>query len=357
VTDGGGLPSNVYRPSEDDWETSTWPAPFTVRSQEWRAHLPLRRLGGHLTEMPPGHRSGPLHAHAFEEEVFVVLDGELTARELAEEAARRFAVRAGELVVYAPGTGIGHESRNESDEVVRYIGLSDEAAGEVATYPESGKVLVRGLATVGVLLGGAGGAGDGGRARLAAEAIQAANAMAAARSEVRLGDEERPAHLVTGVEERALGEALWGCRLSAAGGATKVMVNRDRLGPGGVTSPLHWHSGDEEIVVVLEGTPTLRQMRGTPPEPRDWPPPGAPAFEGGEEEVVRLEPGDVVCFGPHLPLAHQFRNDTDADCVLLVVGLDDPQDVTVFPERGRVWIKALGKAGVLERAGYFEGEG
>lgn len=345
------LPANVYRPSDDDWRTSEWPEPFTVRTQEWREHLPLRRLGGHLTEMPPGHRSGPLHAHSFEEEVFVVLDGELTARELdgGADVVRRYAVRAGELVVYAPGTGVAHESRNAGDAVVRYLGLSDEAAGEVATYPESGKVLVRGLATVGVLV-------DGEDAEDAEGWLAEANEAASARSGVHMTDGERPAHCVSGVEERSLGDALWGRRLSAAGGATKVMVNRDRLGPGGVTSPLHWHSGDEEIVVVLAGTPTLRQARGTPPEAREWPPPGAPDFRGGDEELVGLAPGDVVCFGPHLPLAHQLRNDSAADCELLVVGLDDPQDVTVFPERGRVWVKALDRAGVLTETGYFAGE-
>ena len=71
----------------------------------------------------------------------------------------------------------------------------------------------------------------------------------------RLADRDRPDHVVTGVPERDLGGAF-GRRLSALGGARRVFLNRDRLPPGTATSPLHWHSADEEIVLVLKGSPT-----------------------------------------------------------------------------------------------------
>ncbi|MCO4770599.1 MAG: cupin domain-containing protein [Deltaproteobacteria bacterium] len=341
------LPHNVFRSTKDDWKASSWPAPFTVHNLEWRDHLPLRRLGGHLTTMPPGHRSGPLHAHAFEEEVFMVLQGTLTCRELVPGAAtyRLFDIAAGELVVYTPGTWLAHGSENPYVDSVTYMGLSDDVPGEVATYPESGKVLVRALRSVGVLSD-----------EPASKVIAACNRAAGDRDSKRIQKVDRPEHVAQNVPKNDFGKMV-GRRLSAAAGAKRVMVNHDKLLPGGQTGRLHWHSAEEEIVFVLSGRPTLRQVRGiTPPVADDGRPAGMPDFSNPIIQTTELKQGDVVCFGPHLPIAHHLRNESNAPCELLVIGLNDPHDVIVFPEQGRVYVKAVGRSGPLQRTKYFDGE-
>jgi uncharacterized cupin superfamily protein len=340
-------PPNVFRPRPQDWQTSSWGAPFTTRSLEWRDHLPLRSLGGHLTTVEPGGRTCPMHAHYFEEEVFGVLDGTLSVRELVAGASgyRSFALRAGEVIVYPPGTGLAHGFWNESDAPVTFFGVSDEAPGEVATYPESGKTQLRALRTVGTF------GPDESEA-----VIRAANAVAAARPMERLADRDRPDHVVTGVPERDLGGAF-GRRLSALGGARRVFLNRDRLPPGTTTSPLHWHSADEEIVLVLKGSPTLVMRPGVvPAESGDGRPSGGPDFAGRPDARWPLEPGDVVAFGPHVPMAHRLVNDADGDAELMVVGLDRDDDLIVFPDEGRVWVKALGRSAPMRATPYFAGE-
>lgn|GEM_PF-1373384 len=337
----------MFRATKDDWQTSSWPAPFTVHSLEWRDHLPLKRLGGHMTTMPPGHRSGPIHAHAFEEEVFVVLEGVLTVRELEPGAAtaRLYDLRPGDLVVYPPGTWLAHGSENPYVDSVTYIGLSDDHPGEVATFPESGKVLVRALRSVGVF-----------SEQPAADVIAAANKAAGDRDVKRLLDGHLPSHVARDVPARPLGKMM-GQRLSASAGATSVMVNRDCISPGGRSAPLHWHSAEEELIFVVSGTPTLRQVRGITARDRgDGRPAGMPDFTSPSEQRVQLQAGDVVAFGPHLPIAHQILNESGEECELLSIGLADPQDVVVFPERGRVFVKALGRSAPLQRTKYFDGE-
>src|SRR3954470_7673681 len=67
--------------------------------------------------------------------------------------------------------------------------------------------------------------------------------------------------------------------------------------PGKTAWPYHWEAAQEEWLIVLSGTPTVRTPDG--------------------EEV--LSPGDVVCFGCGPAGAHQVRNDSDADCRVVMV--------------------------------------
>lgn len=322
------LPDNVRR--EHVYMDLPTPAPF-AGSVRWMRDLGMEKLGANLCVIPPQSRSCPLHAHVFEEEVFFVREGTLTVRELDAGSTtwREYTLHAGELVVYAANTGIAHGFYNRTDAPVRTISLSENHWGEICTYPDSGKTMLRPFQKVGYF-GDAPDVPD--------------------RDVVTLDDEDRPDYVVTvgHLTERDLGD-VFGIQASRAGGAKALMVNYDRLVPGGETAPLHWHSADEELVFVLKGAPTLRQLRGRLDKK-------VPDFEGATEERVQLAPGDVVHFGPQRPLAHQLLNESDADCVLLVVGTDDPQDVCLFPERNRVFVKALGRAQEFRPAPYFEGE-
>ncbi len=335
------IPNNLLRTADEPFISSgTAPAPFSDGTIElWP--LGLKTLGACIREILPGARTGPLHAHMFEEEVFCVLEGAVTVRELepGADGYREFTLRAGELAVYPAGTGLAHCSFNRSDEPAVVLGLSDSQLGEVCLYPDSGKTLLRSLGQVGVH----------GEERLAA--METARAAARDRAVRHVADEDRPPHVVSpsALPERDCG-TLFGRQLSRSVGAQRVFVNLDRLPAGGRTSPAHWHSVDEELVLVLSGSPTLRQLRG---ELGD----GSPDFVGAAVERCVLQARDVVHFGPQHPLAHQVLNESDEDALLLVIGTDDPQDLTVFPERDRVYVKALAASAPFHPTRYWDGEG
>lgn len=324
-------PTNVFRVDALPSETAPAAPGFgTV----WCPLPHLVTLGGCVERLEPGHAICPLHYHVHEEELLYVLEGEVTVRELPPGAGehtpyREFAVRAGELIVWAAGTGVAHQTRNDGSATARYVVLSDDAKQEIAVYPDSGKVLLRGVG-VGVYTP------RGAPVRSAAEVTAAAAAVAARRAVVRLDDDARPAHVMgpPRVPERHLGEGrAWGRALAREAGARTVFVNVDRLPPGAMTSPLHAHLGDEELVLVLAGHPTLRQLRGRR-EGRN------PVFDGSEERVA-LAPGHGVHWAPGDLVAHQLLNESDQDALLLVIGTDRvADDLVIYPERGEVLVAA-----------------
>jgi len=100
-------------------------------------------------------------------------------------------------------------------------------------------------------------------------------------------------------------------RLGAAAGLTQFGVNRLTLKPGVWSSQRHWHTRDEEFVVVLEGEVTLVTDAG--------------------EEVLRA--GDCVGFKAGDADGHHLINRSDRDAVVLEVGTDHPEDdVCTYPD-------------------------
>jgi uncharacterized cupin superfamily protein len=100
-----------------------------------------RKIGVSYEELPPGKQSVPFHYHLIEEEHIVALEGECTLR-LGEE---RHTLKAGDYVGFPAGQRAGHCLINETDRPFRFIMIGDYAPNEVAVYPDSNKVLIRGL--------------------------------------------------------------------------------------------------------------------------------------------------------------------------------------------------------------------
>ena len=218
-----------------------------------------------------------------EEEHFLLLSGSLTVREFTEEedSTRECELRAGELICYPPGSGLAHQFEKRGEGPARFLALSDRQPHDVIIYPDSGKTILRGLRQVGVLVGPGEGLAEATTLR-----AQAGERLAWRRVE-RLSAHDRPSHLVDPSQhaERSLRPGVFGRPLSRLGGAQGVFVNRDRLATGGVSSPLHWHSANEEWVFVLSGAPTLRQCRGA------WPSGGGPpSFDFAELQESQLQP-------------------------------------------------------------------
>jgi uncharacterized cupin superfamily protein len=112
------------------------------------------------------------------------------------------------------------------------------------------------------------------------------------------------------------------------------------LEPGDRLWPYHTHHANEEWMIVLRGTPTLRT-----PE--------------GERE---LEEGDVVCFRRGKDGLHQVRNGTAVPIRVLMLSSMNMPDVVEYPDSGKVGARSVaGERILLGRPGpildYWDGEG
>jgi uncharacterized cupin superfamily protein len=102
---------------------------------------------------------------------------------------------------------------------------------------------------------------------------------------------------------------------------------------GDAVCPYHFEYGDEEWLIVLTGTPTVR----TP------------------EETVTLEPGDVVCFPAGPEGAHKV---TGPARVLMISTLNEPS-VAVYPDSDKLGVFAGDYRLLVQRdsgVDYWQGE-
>lgn len=87
-------------------------------------------------------------------------------------------------------------------------------------------------------------------------------------------------------------------RLSPAAGLTDFGASHVVLEPGGVSSQRHWHEGEDEFVVLLEGEAVLVEDEG--------------------ETVLR--PGDCAAFAKGVANGHRLVNRGETPCVFIAVG-------------------------------------
>lgn len=98
--------------------------------------------------------------------------------------------------------------------------------------------------------------------------------------------------------------------LAAAGELTQFGVNQVRLKPGGWSSQRHWHSHEDELVIMLEGEAVLVTDEG--------------------ESVMR--PGEAAAFPAGERNGHHLQNRSDADCVFLAIGSRSDEDAGEYPD-------------------------
>jgi len=126
-------------------------------------------------------------------------------------------------------------------------------------------------------------------------------------------------------------------------GASMIGGSIYELQPGQSVCPYHYEYGNEEWLLVLEGSATLRY-------PKD-----------GEDRETVLRPGDLVCFQDGPAGAHKVGNTSDAPVrVLLLSTMIDPS-ATVYPDSDKIGIWAGdGRDDLIVRRGgavdYYDGE-
>jgi uncharacterized cupin superfamily protein len=91
-------------------------------------------------------------------------------------------------------------------------------------------------------------------------------------------------------------------KLGRAGGLSQFGVNLSRLPPGAWSSQRHWHTHEDEFVMVVEGELTLITDAG--------------------EEVLRA--GDCAAFKAGDRDGHHLVNRSQRDALVLEVGTSDP---------------------------------
>jgi uncharacterized cupin superfamily protein len=109
-------------------------------------------------------------------------------------------------------------------------------------------------------------------------------------------------------------------------GGMKIGAVIEELPPGKQSCPLHYHLVEEEHILVLEGTPTLRL---------------------GDERIV-MKAGDFVSFPPGRPEGHCLVNESDAPCRYLVIGDNSSDEVCVYPDSNKIMVRALNRAGISD---------
>jgi len=104
-------------------------------------------LGVNRMRLRQGTTTCPFHYHLREDEAFVVLEGRGVLRygdELTE-------LRAGDCVSCPAGTQIAHQIANPYPEDLVYLAIGNFDPHEVCVYPDSNKVLVRGVKQLGTV--------------------------------------------------------------------------------------------------------------------------------------------------------------------------------------------------------------
>lgn len=103
-------------------------------------------LGMNLTRVPPGRTCVPFHRHLREDEIFYVLEGTGVLR-FGDDL---FPIEAGDTIS-CPAGGAAHQILNTGAVDLVYLAIGPNDPHEVCEYPDTGKVMVRGLKTVGIL--------------------------------------------------------------------------------------------------------------------------------------------------------------------------------------------------------------
>ena len=90
----------------------------------------------------------------------------------------------------------------------------------------------------------------------------------------------------------------WYRRLAPATGLSDFGVSHVTLEPGAWSSQRHWHDGEDEFLVMLEGEAVLVE----------------------DDSRTVLKPGDCATWPKGSTNGHHLRNESESNCTFIVVG-------------------------------------
>jgi uncharacterized cupin superfamily protein len=113
-------------------------------------------------------------------------------------------------------------------------------------------------------------------------------------------------------------------RIGRQAGAEELGASLFELPPGASSFPLHVHHANEELIVVLAGTPTLRSI----------------------DAERTLAPGEVVACPAGRRGAHRLDNRSDGPARFMVVSTMNSPEVNEYPDSGKIWVRDYAPGGV-----------
>jgi uncharacterized cupin superfamily protein len=120
-------------------------------------------------------------------------------------------------------------------------------------------------------------------------------------------------------------------RVGRQAGAQHLGASLYEIQAGNAAFPYHWHGGNEELLIVTKGRPTLR----TP--------------EGSRE----LDEGEVISFPRGPRGAHQVTNRTEEPVRILVLGEMNAPDVVAQPDSDKLLAATRPPGGVSSEDDVF----
>ncbi len=97
----------------------------------------LTQFGAFIEELPPGSKSSFAHWHATQDEMLLILSGEVVAFEDGVATT----LTAGDAACWKAGDAVAHTLHNISDTPVRYLVIGTRAPTDTVTYPDHDRVL------------------------------------------------------------------------------------------------------------------------------------------------------------------------------------------------------------------------
>ena len=110
-------------------------------------------------------------------------------------------------------------------------------------------------------------------------------------------------------------QGRWKRRLGTAAGLTALGACHVVLKPGAWSSQRHWHVGEDEFLIMLEGEAVLVEDEG---------------------ETI-LGPGDCVAWAMGVANGHNVINRSDSDCAFIAFSAGDPNAGGCYSDIDMKW--------------------
>jgi uncharacterized cupin superfamily protein len=277
-----------------------------------------KEVGVARLKLDPGGRSSPVHVELDEEEIFYVLAG----TGLSWQSGKTYEVRPGDTIVHRVA---------EEDHTL----IAGPEGLDVLAFGERTNATASYLTRAGVL-------------RMDAT-VKVAEDRHPWDLEADAGDLElpepspRPPNIVNLAD--VPGEYGGAVKdLASAAGSERTGLNWVALPPGEEGAPVHCHSEDEEIFLVLGRSGTLVLV----PSPQR-------ARGGGTEEQVPIRAGHVIARPPGTGIAHGIRAGEEG-ITFLAYGTRRRNDICYYPRSNKIAFRGVGLIARLEDLDYFDGE-
>ena len=106
-------------------------------------------------------------------------------------------------------------------------------------------------------------------------------------------------------------QGRWYRRLAPVAGLEKMGASHVVLEPGAYSSQRHWHRGQDELVVMLEGEAVLIEDEGETP----------------------VKGGDILAWAAGVENGHRLHNRSDAPCTFIAISAGErDEDTGEYPD-------------------------